>query len=51
VKIIASIEDPQVIGQMLAHLQEREGARAQPVDDSAARRPRGPLGEGEFDLG
>jgi len=49
-RIIASIEDPAVIGKILAHLQEREGARAVPVDDGAAHRPRAPPGQGQFDL-
>jgi hypothetical protein len=51
VRIIASIEDPDIIGKILSHLQERERARAVPVDERAAHRPRGPPQQGQFDLG
>jgi hypothetical protein len=37
VRIVARVEDPQLIGKILAHLQEREGVRAVPVDDLTAR--------------
>lgn len=51
VRIIASIEDPQVIGKILAQLQEREGASGVPADLAAAHRARAPPGQGELDLG
>ena len=50
VKIIASIDDPQVIGKILAHLQEREGAGRTPADADTAHRARAPPGQGQFDL-
>ena len=50
IRIIASIDDPQVIGRILAHLREREGARTAPTDLTAAHRARGPPGQGALDL-
>ncbi|MCL4776535.1 MAG: transposase [Gammaproteobacteria bacterium] len=50
VKIIASVEDPAVIGKILAHLQEREGAGRTPADADTAHRARAPPGQGQFDL-
>ena len=47
VKIIASIEDPAVIGRILAYLEMR--ARS-PFDITAAHRPRGPPGQLMLDL-
>jgi hypothetical protein len=47
VKIIASIEDPTVIGRILAYLEA--GARS-PADITAAHCPRGPPGQGVLDL-
>jgi hypothetical protein len=50
VKVIATVEDAVVVG-ILAHLQEREQqARGAPANAGAAHRPRGPPGQGEFDL-
>lgn len=50
VKIIASIDDPQVIGEILAHLEKAGQAGSTPADVSTAHRARGPPGQGEFDL-
>jgi hypothetical protein len=50
VRIIASIEDPQVIGRILAHLEPTEQARGSPADLTSAHRARGPPGQGQFDL-
>jgi hypothetical protein len=50
VKIIASVEDRQVIGKILACLEQRLQARDPPADIAAASRPRGPLGQGRLDL-
>lgn len=51
VKIIASMEDPQVIGKILAHLEPTEQARRSAADLATAHRARGPPGQGQFDLG
>jgi hypothetical protein len=51
VRIIASIDDPAVIGRILAHLQLREQARGSPADLTPAHRARGPPGQGVLDLG
>jgi hypothetical protein len=50
VKIIASIDDPQVIAKILSHLHERDGASGVPADAATAHRARGPPGQGKFDL-
>ena len=50
VRIIASVEDPAVIGKILAHLEHRLQVREVPANAAAANRPRGPPGQGEFDL-
>jgi len=50
VRIIASIEDPAVVGRILAHLQEREGADSTPADAATAHRARGPPEQGALDL-
>jgi hypothetical protein len=50
VRIIASVEDPAVIGKILAHLEHRMQVREVPTNAAAANRPRGPPGQGEFDL-
>jgi hypothetical protein len=50
VRIIASVEDPAVIGKILAHLEHRMQVREVPANAAAANRPRGPPGQGEFDL-
>lgn len=50
VKIIASIEDPAVVGRILAHLQGREPAGSLPADVITAHRTRGPPEQGMFDL-
>jgi hypothetical protein len=50
VRIIASVEDPAVIGKILAHLEHRMQVREAPANAAAANRPRGPPGQGEFDL-
>ncbi|MCK6371677.1 MAG: hypothetical protein L6Q83_10215, partial [Gammaproteobacteria bacterium] len=50
VRIIASIDDPQVIGRILSHLQEREGAGSTPADAATAHRARAPPGQGTRDL-
>ena len=49
-QIIASVEDPAVIGRILSHLQEREGASRALTEDSAVRGPRGPPGQRTLDL-
>jgi hypothetical protein len=36
VRIIASVEDPEVIGRILAHLERTQQARGSPADDTAA---------------
>ncbi|MCK6372426.1 MAG: hypothetical protein L6Q83_14080, partial [Gammaproteobacteria bacterium] len=51
VRIIASIEDPQVIGRILAHLEQIKRRRATPADAATAHRARGPPGQGALDLG
>ena len=51
VRIIASIEDAALIGKILAHLEQREGASSVPADDALAHGPRGPPRQREFDLG
>ena len=50
VRIIASIEDPAVIGRILAQLEQAEQARGASADLTAAHRPRGPPGQGVLDL-
>ena len=47
-RIIASVEDPAVIGKILAHLEHRMQVREVPANAAAANRPRGPPGQGEF---
>jgi hypothetical protein len=51
VRIITRIEDPTVISKILSHLQEREAAGRAPTEDTAVHGPRGPPGQGAFDLG
>jgi hypothetical protein len=53
VKIIASIEDPAVVGRILAHLAQRAvpSADVAPADALVAHRPRGPPWQGGLDLG
>jgi hypothetical protein len=51
VRIIASIEDAAVIGQILAHLEQREGASSVLADDALAHGRRGPPRQREFGLG
>ncbi|MCL4776532.1 MAG: hypothetical protein KJ054_03420 [Gammaproteobacteria bacterium] len=51
VRIIASIENPELIGGILAHLEQAEQARGLPTDDATAHRPRGPPGQGVFGFG
>jgi len=41
-RIIASIDDPQLIGEILSHLQEREAASSARTEDTAVQGPRGP---------
>jgi hypothetical protein len=50
VRIIASVEDPAVIGRILAHLEQTKPARGSAADLATAHRARGPPGQGEFDL-
>lgn len=50
VRIIASIDDPQVIGKILSHLQAREAASSAPADAATPHRARGPPGQGTLDL-
>ena len=50
VRIIASIEDPQVIGRILAHLEQTKPASGSAADLTTAHRARGPPGQEEFDL-
>jgi hypothetical protein len=50
VRIIVSIEDPQVIGRILAHLEQTRQASGSAADLTTAHRARGPPGQGEFDL-
>jgi hypothetical protein len=50
VRIIAGIDDPQVIGKILAHLEQIERRRAAPADAATAHRARGPPGQGTRDL-
>jgi hypothetical protein len=50
VRIIASIEDPQVIGRILAHLEQTKQARGAVADLTTAHRARGPPGQGRLDL-
>ncbi len=51
VKVIASIEDPAVIGRILAHLEHRvAGSAGHPLDGITAPRARGPPGQGELAL-
>lgn len=48
-RIIASIEEAALIGKVLAHLEQRQGASSVPADDTLAHRARGPPGQREFD--
>lgn len=50
VRIIASVEDPAVIGRILAHLEQTKQARGSAADLATAHRARGPPGQREFDL-
>jgi hypothetical protein len=50
VRVIASVEDPQVVGKILAHLEHRAQVWDVPADAAAANRPRGPPGQGRLDL-
>jgi hypothetical protein len=50
VKIIASIEDPAVIGRILAHLEQTRQASGSSGDLTTAHRARGPPGQGRLDL-
>jgi hypothetical protein len=50
VRIIASVEDPAVIGRILAHLEQTTQARGSAADLATAHRARGPPGQREFDL-
>jgi hypothetical protein len=50
VRIIASVEDPAVIGQILAYLEQTIQARGSAADLATAHRARGPPGLGELDL-
>ena len=49
-RIIASVEDPAVIGRILAHLEQTKQARGRAADLATAHRARGPPGQREFDL-
>jgi hypothetical protein len=51
VRIIASVEDPAVIGRILAHLGQTRQTSGSSGDLTTAHRARGPPGQGEFDLG
>jgi hypothetical protein len=51
VRIIASVADPDVIGKVLAHREQRAQARGSSAELTAAHRPRGPPGQGVLDLG
>jgi len=46
VRIIASIEDPVVVGRILSHLEQTERRRAAPADADTAHRARAPPGQG-----
>ena len=48
VRIIASVEDPQVIGRILAQLEQSQSA---PAGLIPAQGPRGPPGQANLDLG
>lgn len=48
VRIIASIEDPEVIGRILAHVEKTASS---PAGRIPAQGPRGPPGQGLLDLG
>lgn len=48
VRIIASIEDPALIGRILTHREQARGGAAEAA--AAAHRPRGPPGQGRLDL-
>jgi hypothetical protein len=50
VRIIASVEDPAVIGGILAHLEQTKQARGSAADLATAHRARGPPGQRELDL-
>jgi hypothetical protein len=50
VRIIASIEDPAVVGRILSHLEQAGHAGSAPVDAATAHRARGPPGQGALDL-
>jgi hypothetical protein len=41
---------PQVIGRILAHLEQTKPASGSAADLTTAHRARGPPGQGEFDL-
>jgi hypothetical protein len=51
VRIMASVEDPAVIGRILAHLEQTRQTSGSSGDLTTAHRARGPPGQGEFDLG
>ncbi|GMW06633.1 MAG: hypothetical protein AMXMBFR8_14300 [Nevskiales bacterium] len=48
-RIIARIEEAALIGKILAHPEQRQGASSVPADDTLAHRARGPPGQREFD--
>ena len=48
VRIIASVEDPDIIGRILAH---REQTASSPAGLIPVHGPRGPPGQGQLDLG
>jgi hypothetical protein len=49
-KIIASFEDPQVIGRIRAHLEQTRQASGSSGNLTTAHRARGPPGRRELDL-
>jgi hypothetical protein len=49
-RIIASVEDPAVIGRILVHLEQTKQARGSAADLATAHRARGPPGQRKFDL-
>ena len=48
VRIIASLSDPEIIGRILAHLEQTVSS---PAGLIPAHGPRGPPGQGQLDLG
>jgi len=50
VRIIANIDDPQVIGKILSHLEQAGQAGPTPADADTAHRARAPPGQGTLDL-